>query len=609
MDGKIWFLIGFVAFCVIMVIITYLMNKSKHPKALFLLFMTEMWERFSFYGMRALLMLFMVNQLHYEDAKANLIYGTYTSLVYLMPLFGGMAADRILGYRKAITLGAIVMAIGHLVLALPFSWSFFAGMAFLISGNGFFKPNISTMVGKLYPDGDGRKDAAFSIFYMGVNVGAALGSMLCGFIAKEGYNYFTFMTKENSWHYGFGLAGIFMILGLINFLTSQDTLGTIGLEPEKSESKGGFEFKPIYVYFLSLAIVPIFILLFQNYTIMQYIMYPVFLLALMYCILIAEHPEQEIQKKSLNLFAGLYFIFLILFIYPPIATVVHSKTGTLLPFMHLVKDIPTFTANHTLFSIGPIGISLFSIYILILVVILIFKGYRFASNSATGSKQITAVILVTFSILFWAFYEQGGGSLNLFADRNVDLLGMPAAAVNNTINPVLIMLLSSPFALMWLFLSKKGKEPSTPMKFSSSFIQLGLGFLLFVVGAKVAFNGQVSFIWFVLGYILLTTGELCLSPIGLSMISKLSPPKFTGLMMGFWFLASAMGQYLAGVVGTMLAIPSEGGATTVSAVESLSIYSGVFMKIFYISIGGGLVLLLLVPILKRWMHAEVKQGN
>lgn len=473
-----------------------------HPKQLALLFFTEMWERFSFYGMRALLVLFMVHQLKYADVKANLIYGTYTALVYLMPLFGGIAADKILGYRKAIILGGALMAAGHLILAIPTDWSFFAGMAFLISGNGFFKPNISTMVGKLYRPGDGRRDGAFSIFYMGVNLGAAIGGLICGYIGQE-----------INWHYGFGLAGIFMILGLITFLYGQKSLGEIGLVPKEQtgETVGGQ--KQLLILLVSLSIIPLFIFLFNNYTLMGKIMFPICIVATVAMVVVAFQQEKEARDKML-----------------------------------------------------------------------------------------TAIVLVAFSVLFWAFYEQGGGSLNLYTERNVNTFGMPAAAINNFINPFYIILLSFPFAWMWLALSKKDKEPSTPMKFSLSFVQLGLGFFLFVVGAKLALNGQVSFFWYALGYLLLTTGELCISPIGLSMITKLSPPKFTGMMMGFWFLASALGQHLAGVIGTLMAIPSEGGATTVSAVESLAIYSGVFMKIFYVSIGGGLVLLILVPLLKRWMH-------
>lgn len=476
-----------------------------HPKQLALLFFTEMWERFSFYGMRALLVLFMVHQLHYEDAKANLIYGTYTALVYLMPLFGGIAADKFIGYRKAIVLGGILMAAGHLILAVPTEWSFFAGMAFLISGNGFFKPNISTMVGRLYRDGDPRRDGAFSIFYMGVNLGAAIGGLICGYVGQK-----------INWHYGFGLAGIFMVIGLITFLFGQKSLGEIGLTPKE---KGGSNqdiaiSKQLMVLAFSLCIIPIFILLFNNYTVMGKIMFPVCITATIAMVAIAFQQDKEARNKML-----------------------------------------------------------------------------------------AAIVMVAFSVLFWAFYEQGGGSLNLYTERNVNTFGLPAAAINNFINPFYIILLSFPFAWMWLNLGKRGKEPSTPMKFMLSFVQLGLGFFIFVVGAKLALNGEVGFFWYALGYLLLTTGELCISPIGLSMITKLSPTKYTGMMMGFWFLASALGQHLAGVIGTLMAIPSEGGATTVSATESLSIYSGVFMKIVYISFAGGLVLLLLVPILKKWSGA------
>lgn len=473
-----------------------------HPKQLALLFFTEMWERFSFYGMRALLVLFMVHQLKYADVKANLIYGTYTALVYLMPLFGGIAADKLIGYRKAIILGGSLMAAGHLILAIPNEWSFFAGMAFLISGNGFFKPNISTMVGRLYRPGDGRRDGAFSIFYMGVNLGAAIGGLICGYVGQE-----------INWHYGFGLAGIFMVIGLITFSLGQKSLGVIGLPPADESGKTVPMSKQSMVYLASLLIIPVFILLFNNYTVMGEIMFPVCIIATVAMIVLAFRQEKEARDKML-----------------------------------------------------------------------------------------AAIVLVAFSVMFWAFYEQGGGSLNLFTERNVNTYGMPAAAINNFINPFYIILLSFPFAWMWQALSKVNKEPSDPMKFSVAFMQLGGGFLLFVVGARLALDGHVGFFWYALGYLLLTTGELCLSPIGLSMITKLSPPKYTGMMMGFWFLASALGQHLAGLIGTLMAIPSEGGTATVSALESLGIYSGVFMKIFYISLGGGLVLLVLVPVLKRWSH-------
>ncbi|MBX7224868.1 MAG: peptide MFS transporter [Chitinophagales bacterium] len=474
------------------------------PKQLYLLFFTEMWERFSFYGMRALLILFMVSQLKYADGKANLIYGGYNALVYLMPLLGGFLADRILGYRRAIILGGILMAIGHLVLAIPTENSFFVGMAFLISGNGFFKPNISTMVGKLYRPGDPRRDGGFSIFYMGINIGAAFGGLICGYIGQT-----------INWHYGFGLAGIFMILGLIVFLLGQKSLGEIGIKPEVSVSKGNNNLlAQIGVVGLSLALVPLFIFLLHNYTLMGSIMIP-------FCI---------------------------------IAT------------------------------IGMIVLA-------------------FLQDAKTRDKMLTAIILIVFSAFFWAFYEQGGGSLNLFAARNVNMLGMSSAAINNFINPFYIILLGFPMAALWMYLSKIKKEPSTPLKFSISFLLLGIGFYIFVVGGMMAKNtGMVSLFYFAAGYFLITVGELCISPIGLSMTTKLSPSKFGGFMMGYWFLASAMGQFLAGWIGSLMALPTEGGQQTISSVESLSIYSGVFQKITLISLVFFVILALLSPQLKKWMH-------
>ena len=344
-----------------------------HPKQLYLLFFTEMWERFSFYGMRALLILFMVGQLKFNDTKANLIYGAYNALVYLMPLFGGILADKILGYKRALYLGGILMAIGHLVLAIPTENSFYWGMAFLISGNGFFKPNISTMVGKLYRPGDPRRDGGFSIFYMGVNLGAAIGGLLCGYVGQQ-----------INWHYGFGLAGIFMILGLIVFVLGQSKLGNIGLPPT-SKFNNGNKITPIQgiVIIGSFLLVPFFILILRNYEWMGYIMIP-------FCV------------------------------------------------------------------IATVGILVLA----------------FMQDKISRDKMLTAIILIVLSSFFWAFYEQGGGSLNLYAARNVNMLGMSSAALNNFINPFYIILLGFPMAAFWLWLNKNGKEPSTPFKFAMAFVLL-----------------------------------------------------------------------------------------------------------------------------------------
>ncbi|MBK6370567.1 MAG: hypothetical protein IPF64_12315 [Flavobacteriales bacterium] len=227
-------------------------------------------------------------------------------------------------------------------------------------------------------------------------------------------------------------------------------------------------------------------------------------------------------------------------------------------------------------------------------------------DKAARQKMFAAIVMILFSVLFWGFYEQAGGSLNLYALRNVDLSAFggqdTAAAVNNSVNPLLVILLSPVFAALWVWLSSRRMEPNTPMKFGLAFLQLALGFYMFILGSKFADNGMVPVLYFVLGYMFLSSGELCLSPIGLSMITKLSPAKLVGMMMGAWFLASAFGQFVAGKVGAMMAMPTVDGETTLPPMESLVIYSGVFQDIAYISLGAGVIMLLLTPVLKKWMH-------
>lgn len=484
--------------------------EGKYPRQLYMLFFTEMWERFTFYGMRALLILYMTTQLQFDDVKANLTYGAYQAFVYAMPLFGGLIADRLFGQRRSILLGGILMAAGNFILAIPAFWTFYIGMAFIVCGNGFFKPNISTMVGSLYAPNDGRRDGGFSLFYMGINIGAFLGGLICGWVGQQ-----------VNWHMGFGLAGIFMLLGLFVFKRGEHQLQDIGLPPAPElldkKTKLGLTYQQ-WIYVGIMLLVPLFSFMLVNYTIIDYILPPVGLLALIY---------------------------------------------------------------------------------------VLYLG--FSEGKEAGYRIVVALILILFSMLFWAFYEQGGGSLNLFASRNVNmtLFGMQlsSAAVNNSINALFVILLSPVFAWLWISLSKYKLEPNSSVKFALGIMQLGLGFYTFVLGAQAAgSDGLVSLTYFALGYLFMTTGELCLSPIGLSSITKLSPHKMVGLMMGMWFLASAFGQYLAGLIGTMMAIPSEGGQSTVSAAESLTIYSGIFEQIAYIALGCGLLLLLLSPLLKKWMY-------
>ncbi len=481
--------------------------KGKYPKQLHLLFFTEMWERFTFYGNRALLILFMVNYLKFDDVKGNIIYGVYQSLIYAMPVLGGFMADKILGQRKSILWGGILLACGSFVMAIPVKESFFIGMGIMIVGNGYFKPNISTIVGNLYKEGDGRRDAGFSYFYMGINIGATLGGLLCGWIGQ----------KVN-WHLGFGLAGVFMIVGLITFYLKQYMLGPIGLPPSEEKLKAKTSVgisNEMLVYILSILAIPLFILILNYYKIYSYIINPFGIIALIYVI-----------------YAG-------------------SKLG---------KEV--------------------------------------------FLKLMVAMVLIIFSSLFWAFYEQGGGSLNLFAERNVNMnffgIQLSSAAVNNSITPIFVVLLTPFFVWLWISLSKKNKEPNSVIKFALGLIQLGLGFYIYVVAAKFANDGIVSLFFFALGYFFMVTGELCLSPIGLSAITKLSPAKMVGLMMGMWFLASSYGQYLAGLIGSWMAIPTDTG-TKLSPAESLPIYTDIFGKIALVAAACGVLLFLMSPILKKWM--------
>ncbi len=481
---------------------------GKHPKQLYLLFFAEMWERFSFYGMKALLIAYMTSQLNYDDPKAYAILGSYAALVYTMPMFGGFMADRFIGYRRAIIFGGILMTIGHLVLAIPNTWSFFYGMAFIICGNGFFKPNISSLVGTLYKVNDPRRDSGFSIFYMGINIGAALGGALCAYVGTE-----------INWHYGFGLAGIFMFVGLVVFVLGKKSLGNRGLPPNiEALNKPVFAFiKPEYlIYGGTLVIVPLVVTLFHQYHVMDYIMFGLGIISLIYVLSIAS--KLEIDAKL---------------------------------------------------------------------------------------KLYAALVMIIFSIVFWAIYEQNAGSMNLLAERNskMTLFGMdlPELAVNNFLPPGWVILLTLLVAPLWPWLHKRGKEPSTPLKFAISFILLGIGFYVFYLGCVANEASGIIPLWpFVAGYFFIILGELCLSPVGLSMVTKLSPAKIVSMMMGIWFFASAIGEFLAGKIGSLMSVPKDVLEKN-DPVLSLPYYADVVQKIGIAAVAIGVLLLFTVPFLKRWM--------
>lgn len=429
-----------------------LSNRKIHPKALFVLFMVELWERFSYYGMRALLILYMTANLidggfDFDDAKAYGIYGAYGALVYLTPLIGGFFADKLMGFRKAITLGALLMAAGQFTLFMNNQTTFYLGLALLVVGNGFFKPNISSMVGRFYEEGDKRRDGAFTLFYMGINMGAFLAPLTCGAIGEN-----------EGWQYGFLAAGVGMLLGYLVFLWGQ---------------KEG---------------------IYQN---------------------IGTGPDEEVNKPIVSFIPNK--------ILPWIAAAVMVSLAWVLIIQNDVVDVML-----TILAISVIGYLLFQ-----------------ASKMDQVAKQRiwVIVILLLFTTVFWTFFELAGSALNLFTARNINrsLFGMEIKTTFfQSFNPLFIMALAPVFSIIWIKLSNAGKEPSAPYKFGVGLALLGLGFLVLKFGGASAKGGMIPAMFMVLLYLLHTIGELVLSPVGLSLVTKLSPKQMVGFMFGIWFLSSSI---------------------------------------------------------------------
>lgn len=500
-----------------------------HPRGLVICFLTEMWERFSYYGMRALLIFYLTQHFLFSDGAAAGIYGAYISLVYITPVIGGIVADRYLGPVKAVTLGAVLLVAGHLGMAIEgnaatelivggerlverdpiFLQIFYLSLALVIMGVGFLKANISTLVGSMYERHDPRRDGAFTLFYMGINLGSFLGAIICGFLLQ----WFGF-----SW--GFGAAGIGMLFGLFIFLRGHHLFGEAG--------------KPRF-------------------------------------------PEQLRQR-----------------VLPGISR------ETAIYLLALIGVLICWQLMQYRFVVGSIlGGSL-----LLMTFVVVFYAFS-QCEPHDRNRMIVALILMSYQILFWSLFEQTGSSLNLMTDRNVDrsILGyeIPAAAFQS-VNAFFIITLAPLFSMLWLGLARRGLEPSTPMKFALSLIQLGLGFLFLVYGASSAGDPtRVALIWLILLYLLHTTGELCISPVGLSMTTKLSVPKVVGMMMGCWFLASAAGNYVSGTIAAMTGSDTLGGEV-VDAGAALNNYMGVYTTAGWYSIAAGVAAMILVPVLKHFMH-------
>ena len=439
--------------------------KGKYPKQLWFLFLAEMWERFCFYGMRGVLTIFMIEQLAMPKAEANVKYGAIQAFVYAMTFVGGFFADKILGFRKSIFWGGLLMIVGSFTIAFAPGDLFYIGMSISIVGTGFFKPNISGVVGLLYHDGDHRRDAGFGLFYTGINIGAFLGGWLC---FKLGNAY--------GWEWAFISAGSAMALGLIAFGVTRNSLGPLGYSPllEKGNmSPARASGIQIATYLGSLLMIPCILLLVQN----------------------SDYTDK---------------------------------------FMYIV---------------GPIAL-----------IYLIYE--MFTCTKEEVQKLMAALIFILFSILFWAFFEQSGGSLAIVAREHVthDINGLPLDPneVNNSSNSLFVILLSWVFGLMWLGLSKRKAEPNTVVKFGLGFLFLAAAFYVFhtLINSSDG-SGIGSLAVFTLAYLVITIGELCLSPIGLSAMTKLSPKRLFGIIMGLWFLASAYGQYIAGLLGAGMASTGE----------------------------------------------------
>ncbi|HQV51823.1 MAG: MFS transporter [Flavobacteriales bacterium] len=480
-----------------------------HPQGLYWLFAAEMWERFCYYGMRALLLLYLVESLAMGDNKGFAVYGAYTALVYVMPVIGGRIADQILGSRWAVLLGGILMAIGEFIIVGGTEMLLFWGMAVIIVGNGLFKPNISTMVGKLYEDGDPRKDSGFTIFYIGINLGALLATTVC---AEVGNIYGA--------QYGFALAGIGMLLGVIIFQMGSKHYAHVSAPPSPETLT-----KPKYG--------PL-------------------------------SPFTAVVLGCLALIPVLYF---------------------------LLRN--TDIAGYMIVAVGVVVIGS-----------LIMRGIK--DGKVQLDKMFGFIILMLFNIVFWACFEQAGSSLTLFADRNVDrhIFGWEmGAATSQFFNPAYILLFGSIFSVMWLKLKERKLDPNIPMKFGLGILQLGLGYLVILIAAPLAVEYQVPLWTLALLYMLHTTGELFLSPIGLSMVTKLVPKDMTATAMGAWFLSIAGANYVAGLLATLTGAehePVEG--EVIDKAASLFTYVDVYSNIGYVTVGLGLLLIVISPLVNKLFH-------
>lgn len=485
-----------------------------HPRGLYTLFFTEMWERFSYYGMRGMLMLFMIDAMKggagFSKPTASAIYGLYTAAVYLVALPGGWIADRLLGARRSVWYGGIIIAAGHFTLAIPSEKAFFLGLLLIVVGTGLLKPNMSVLVGELYPEGGARRDAGFTIFYMGINLGATIGPMICGYLGE----------KVN-WHYGFAAAGVGMALGLIQYRLSARHLGSVGLHPQRRPGDLG----------------------------------------------------QGFDKGWYYVAGGMAALCIV---------VVLCLTGTM--------------------QLNPVALAHGASYLIVGLAVVYFVGlFAFGRLTPIETKRtVVLIVLLLAAAMFFAGFEQAGSSLNLFAEEYTKRVfgflrlipsmknGEFPASWFQSLNPVFIIVFAPVFAAFWVMLGKRHLNPSIPAKFALGLILVGVGFLVMAGAAALITQPGVRVLptWLTITYLIHTFAELCLSPVGLSAVTKLSPRRYVGQMMGLWFLATSLGNLIAALIA--------GEVSASTGPEMASIY----LRIVYTTAGSGVVLL----IFSRWLR-------
>ncbi len=585
-----------------------------HPKGLYVCFTTELWERFSFYGMKYLLLLYLTKYHLFTDEMGLDVLGAYAGLVYALPLIGGMLADRFLGMRKSVLFGGILLSLGHILMAVEGHAAkfyaagttlaedlvlksgdviaagtvlaeditmrdtaalkvFYLALALIVMGVGYLKPNISTIVGKLYSAEDPRRDSGFTIFYMGINIGSFTATLLCGWLGE------TF-----GWKYGFGAAGIGMIVGLFTFMYGQKYLMGHAEPSEPERLKKSF-LGPINVewsiYLLSLPVLYVLWLLVQHEPVVLLTQNVFLIVAIVGLILYSMIHKRQEQNNNLA--------------YTIAAVAIVSGVLAVFANLHPPSWMAEFSAAYAE-----------QVMYLSILLIVGFVIYGFLTHySDEFGRTVVLMILILSTIVFWALFEQSAGSMTLYADRVVDRsVGDVTftAAQFGSLNAGFIMLLAIPFAALWTWLAKKNLEPSTPVKFGLGILQAGLGFGALVFGAQFPDQaGQVAMIWLVLAYLLHTTGELCLSPVGLSAVTKLSIPNVVGVSMGTWFLATALSETVATRIGKMAAIDTTAGETA-DAASALGTYTQLFEFLMWFGVGAGVFMIIISPVLRRWMH-------